>query len=355
MSEPKIKKISINPDIFSLGSSNSRKNKKPDKPLKIKEIVKPSNKTRKREILQLIRAKQEKQYKILSNDHDDKKYEKNDNSSTEFNNSFDESIKFMETVVENREKIHLNQTLKSRNQINQSTSLSQPMRLSPPMSMTGESNKPQSLLFHEDPNISKMGDDNLNLLDTINDNNDFSGRFQPHVGGFNPTIPSPKYGCLKNGALPTYRNYTMKNTSAITHGGNNLGLQSNTNGFQSSPSNGFQPNLNNQQSGLSPAPNNIVGRIRSPEEVIEMKKLREISLEAKRPKPKIIHKKVHKLMKRTFRIGRDRYKPAVGVLLPNKTIKNDVTTKTYILKQTPMAEIRKFLLIGNLIILSLFL
>ena len=347
MSEPKIKKISINPDIFSLGSSNSRKNKKPDKPLKIKEIVKPSNKTRKREILQLIRAKQEKQYKILSNDDDDKKFEKNNNSSTEFNNSFDESIKFMESVVENREKIHLNQTLKSRPPI----SISQPMRLSPPMSMTGESNKPQSLLFHEDPNISKFGDDNLNLLDTINDNNDFSGRFPTNGGGFNPIIPSPKYGCLKNGVLPTYRNYTMKNTSAITHGGNNLGsrshtnnVQSNINHLQSTPSNGFQPNLNNHQSGLSPAPNNIVGRIRSPEEVIEMKKLREISLEAKKTKPKIIHKKVHKLMKRTFRIGRDRYKPAVGVLLPNKTIKNDVTIKTYVLKQTPMAEIRKFLL-----------
>jgi hypothetical protein len=168
----------------------------------------------------------------------------------------------------------------------------------------------------------------------------------------------------------------MKNTSAITHGGNRFQSQSNslpshtnnvqshTNGFQTqqnrlpshtnnvqshtnnvqSHTNGFQTPPNNLQSALSPAPNNIVGRIRSPEEVIEMKKLREISLEAKRHKPRIIHKKVHKLMKRTFRIGRDRYKPAVGVLLPNKTIKNNVTIKTYVLKQTPIAEIRKFLL-----------
>jgi len=49
-------------------------------------------------------------------------------------------------------------------------------------------------------------------------------------------------------------------------------------------------------------------------------------------------------MKRTYRVGRDKYKPAVGVLLPNKTIKNNVTTTAYMLKQTPIAEVRKFLL-----------
>jgi hypothetical protein len=97
-------------------------------------------------------------------------------------------------------------------------------------------------------------------------------------------------------------------------------------------------------SALTPAPKNIVGRIRTPEEITEMKKLREIKLEALKPKSKNVPKKVRKLMKRTFRVGRDKYKPAVGVLLPNKTIKNNVTTQAYMLKQTPIAEVRKFLL-----------
>jgi hypothetical protein len=97
-------------------------------------------------------------------------------------------------------------------------------------------------------------------------------------------------------------------------------------------------------SALTPAPRNIVGRIRTPEEITEMKKLREIKLEALKPKPKNVPKKVRKLMKRTFRVGRDKYKPAVGVLLPNKTIKNNVTTQAYMLKQTPIAEVRKYLL-----------
>ena len=123
MSESKLKTISINPDIFSGfgGGSNSRK-KKPDKPLKIKAPAPKSDKTRKREILQRIRANQEKQYKTMF----EEKEPKADNVETQFNNEFDESVKFMESVVENTEKVNLNKTIKNL----------------APMMMTGEPNKP---------------------------------------------------------------------------------------------------------------------------------------------------------------------------------------------------------------------
>jgi hypothetical protein len=103
-------------------------------------------------------------------------------------------------------------------------------------------------------------------------------------------------------------------------------------------------NVYERESALTPAPRHIVGRIRTPEEVIEMKKLREVNLEAKKNKQKPVHNKIRKLMKRTYRVGRDKYKPTVGVLLPNKTIKNDITSRAFALKQTPMAEVRKYLL-----------
>ena len=54
-------------------------------------------------------------------------------------------------------------------------------------------------------------------------------------------------------------------------------------------------------------------------------------------------KKYKKLLRRTYRVGRDKYRPQVGVLLPNKTIRTNVTTKSYLLKQTPIDEIRKTL------------
>lgn len=341
MSESKLKTISINPDIFSSfgGGSNSRK-KKPDKPLKIKAPVQKSDKTRKKEILQRIRANQEKQYKTLF----EEKENKTDNAQTQFNNEFDESVKFMESVVENIEKVNLNKTVKNL----------------APMMMNGEPNKPQSLVFHEDPTISSISEPLNNLIDTIS--MPMSTPMSTPMGmpmgmpmgtpmsmpmgtpmgtpmgmpmstpiAIPYKIPSPpQYGCLKGGKMPTYRNYTMK--SGMPPAQKQIPTRPILNSFISGGS------------ALTPAPNNIVGRIRTPDEINEMKKLREIKIEDSKNKPKKIPKKVRKITKRTFRVGRDKYKPAVGVLLPNKTIKNNVTTQTYMLKQTPIAEVRKYLL-----------
>ena len=332
MAESKLKTISINPEIFSSfgGNANTRK-KKPEKPLRIKAPVQKSDKTRKKEILQRIRNNQEKQYKTL---FDEKEKDKTQNVETIFNNSFDESVKFMETVVDNTEKAVFNKSLKNRD-ISQSLSMPlsptmmnptmmNPTIMNPPMSMTGDPHKPQSLLFHEDPMLSKISEP-FNILDTI-------GEPLGNPVGLSPMkIQSqPSYGCLKGGVLPTYRNYTMKNNT------------------QAQAQAQAQAQINNtvyeRETALTPAPRHIVGRIRTPEEVIEMKKLREVNLEAKKNKQKPVQKKIKKLMKRTYRVGRDKYKPTVGVLLPNKTIKNTVTTQTYMLKQTPIAEVRKYLL-----------
>jgi hypothetical protein len=333
MSEPKLKTISINPDIFSGfgGSSNTRK-KKPEKPLKIKAPVQKSDKTRKKEILQRIRANQEKQYKTLFNEKENKP----DTVETVFNNEFDESVKFMESVVENTEKANLNKTIKNL----------------APMMMTGEPNKPQSLLFHEDPTISNISEPLTNLIDTIDSsvvrqmgnpiNNYMSN---PVVTPYKIQPPPPQYGCLKGGMMPTYRNYTMKSGVSMP---STLSMpypqQQQRMPHQQQMSQSLSTSKPGGGSALTPAPNNIVGRIRTPDEINEMKKLREIKIEDSKNKPKKIPKKVRKITKRTFRVGRDKYKPAVGVLLPNKTIKNNVTTQTYMLKQTPIAEVRKYLL-----------
>ena len=340
MSESKLKTISINPDIFAGfgGGSNTRK-KKPEKPLKIKAPVHKSDKTRKKEILQRIRANQEKQYKTLF----DEKEKKHEMVETAFNNEFDESVKFMESVVENTEKANLNRTLKNQT----------------PM-MGG-----QSLLFHPDPTLSTISEPLNNIIDTIGSS--FGPSFNEPATPFKIS-PPPQYGCLKGGMMPTYRNYTMKAGSQQTPIQQNPMSAHIQQNYMSAPmqqnpmsapmqQNPMSASMQQTQipmpmqqpqssggSALTPAPRNIVGRIRTPEEITEMKKLREIKLEALKPKPKNVPKKVRKLMKRTFRVGRDKYKPAVGVLLPNKTIKNNVTTQAYMLKQTPIAEVRKYLL-----------
>lgn len=123
------------------------------------------------------------------------------------------------------------------------------------------------------------------------------------------SFAKPTYGCLKNGTLPTKRslhNMTMK-----------------------------QPT------------NPVVGSIKSPEEKQQqlelMRKLHQQKKDAEKPKPQIVQKKIKKLLRRTFNVGKDKQRPRVGVLLPNKTIRNNVTTKSFMIKQKPIAEIRKFL------------
>ena len=169
MSESKLKTISINPDIFAGfgGGSNTRK-KKPEKPLKIKAPVHKSDKTRKKEILQRIRANQEKQYKTLF----DEKEKKPETVETSFNNEFDESVKFMESVVENTEKANLNRTLKNQ----------------APM-MGG-----QSLLFHPDPTLSTISEPLNNIIDTIGSS--FGPSFNEPITPFKIS-PPPQYGCLR--------------------------------------------------------------------------------------------------------------------------------------------------------------
>ena len=75
-----------------------------------------------------------------------------------------------------------------------------------------------------------------------------------------------------------------------------------------------------------------------------LRKLHQQQKDAEKPKPQLVQKKIKKLLRRTFNVGKDKFKPKVGVLLPNKTIRNNVTTKSFMIKQTPIQDIRKFLI-----------
>ena len=114
---------------------------------------------------------------------------------------------------------------------------------------------------------------------------------------------------MKNGALPTYRAYHNKTVKTLPQ----------------------EP----QQV--------ITERIKSPTELLLIEKLKQREIESKAKNQIKKQKKYKKLLRRTYRVGRDKYRPKVGVLLPNKTIRSNVTTKSYLLKQTPIDEIRKTL------------
>jgi hypothetical protein len=187
----------------------------------------------------------------------------------------------------------------------------------------------------------------------------------------------PKYGCLKGGNLPTYRSYcnrTVKSNGGSTvpfvntaSTGNtpfgNTAPFGNTPFGNTPPTGNMQPFINTVSTGnatSSPVmtgglvPSNaphkeeepvqkksIAERIKSPTELLLIEKVKK---QAESTKPKPINKKIKKILRRTYRTGKDKYRPKVAVLLPNKTIRRNVTTKAYLLKQTPIEEVRKTLL-----------
>ena len=96
---------------------------------------------------------------------------------------------------------------------------------------------------------------------------------------------------------------------------------------------------------LASAPQQVVAeRIKSPTELLLIEKMKQKEIEEKSKNLVKKQKKYKKLLRRTYRVGRDKYRPKVGVLLPNKTIRTNVTTKSYLLKQTSIDEIRKTLI-----------
>jgi hypothetical protein len=100
-----------------------------------------------------------------------------------------------------------------------------------------------------------------------------------------------------------------------------------------------------QQAPLANPINPVVGSLKTHEEKMEiMRKLHQQRKDAEKPKPQIVQRKVKKLLRRTFNVGKDKYRPKVGVLLPNRTIRNNVTNKSFMIKQKPIGEIRKFLI-----------
>jgi len=289
--------VKYNEELFKIPSGTKKRSNKP--PIKIKPTT---TKTIKRKILDEIRKTQQQQFKTLSDTPPDSKFE------TDFKNSVD----YMQTFIDNHKKettAKLNNTIKEKKQ-----------------------------------------------------------------------YPVPSYGCLKNGSLPTYRNVhgttmknndRMKNTNPMVYNADvtsyppividddvihidNL-AEYNTNAVQTnvSPTNVSPTNVsptNVSPTNVSPinvpytnvaqttVKNSITERIKSPSEIM----LKEKTKQKSKVTPVDKHKR--RFLRRTYHVGKDKYKPKVGVLLPNKTIRKRVTTNSYLLKQTPIEEIRKFLL-----------
>jgi hypothetical protein len=276
-----IRIVKYNEDLFKV-PSKTQKRKKPDKPIKLKTERKVSSKTIKRNILKEIRKNQENHYNSLLNES----VVSPNSLSTDFENDFQKSVDFMKQIANKQKENKTNQTIKNHNaMVEQQNIVIQPVE-----------NTHLIPVVLEEPTCMVDPFQTEDLREPI---------YAEPI----KILPRPEYGCLKNGSLPTFRSYhnrTMKSHEQL----------------------------------IEPL---VAERIKSPAELLLIEKLKQREVEKKSQNQIVKKKKYKKLLRRTYRCGRDRYKPNIGVLLPNKTIRTNVTTKSYLIKQTPISEIRNTL------------
>ena len=136
-----------------------------------------------------------------------------------------------------------------------------------------------------------------------------------HYNHYKPP-PPPPYGCLKNGSLPlykTWKNNTQKKYPIDDDDADNRYVQKKPTHIDSVR----LAHINHMRSNIKPFLNRKI----------------------KKP-----NKKIRKTIRRTFRVGRSKVKPNISVLISNRTIRNNITTKKQLLKQIPIEEIRKYLI-----------
>lgn len=154
-------------------------------------------------------------------------------------------------------------------------------------------------------------------------------------------LPTPKYGCLKNGTLPTYRNWVTQKAR------NPIPVQT--------------PLMNNQMNYTMVNPTVRQGQVLTQvlaqrpvqgpnteldKKIKEMSRISQFEKQNQREKniPKYRFPKQKKTIRRTYCIGKSRIHPRVSVLVSNKSIRANTTLKKQELKNIPIAEVRKYLL-----------
>jgi hypothetical protein len=189
-------------------------------------------------------------------------------------------------------------------------------------------------------------------------------------------LMKPMYGCLKGGLLPTYR--TLKSQNGLPSIPNNNAVSSQNaelfskgGGYESSLSNtaaggGYGSSLSNtavsgDSLGQSPSPQQI-GAARLPrltpeqqraelKHFLEKRKEEKQRIERVKRQRNLVNpvKKQKRTTTRTFRVGKSKHYPRVGVLIPNKTIRTQVLARKQKIRETPLEDIRKHLIKKGLI------
>ena len=309
------KTIQINPDLFKVSEKTTSRKKQSSPNIKIKSPEKKQKqKTLRKNVLKMIREKQQEEYKRLFEKSEPKKASTGSSSQQEFNKDFDESLEFFSSLASKPENVEDN--------TNHNTTFKKYPEMNSILL------QPQTPIF-----INTNENVNIDLPDTFSTNHADIVHIQ------RPSIqlpPPPKYGCLKNGSLPTYKS-VFRQTQRIYPDSH---IQTPVQSYQA-------PILMSSPQQILPL--QIVEReeqkkyTREPSEIIQ-KYEKTKSLFNDKSQKRIKYLKRKKIFKRKYHVGRSCTKPQIGVLVSNRTVRNRISTNAQLLKQTPIHDVRKFLI-----------
>lgn len=166
------------------------------------------------------------------------------------------------------------------------------------------------------------------------------------------SLPQPKYGCLKGGRLPSYKQYTRRLYQDTPQQFKNVPVFKPPTVLQPTviqPPTTVQPTVIQPPTAVQP-PAKPTDMLQQPPSLIpspninlsKLNMLKEMSdkLTVSKPPPS---KKRRKTTRRTYKIGKSKTAPKVSVLISNRTIRNQISNKSQMLKQMPIQDIKKYL------------
>jgi hypothetical protein len=371
------KTITINPELFTVGGTNTTRKKRPTdakpKDLKIKSSPKPAHntKTLRNRLLNYIRKNQEDNFKKLHGKSEiTMPNEKRMHITETFNGDFEESLRYMKDLADKVEHTVdnnrlMNQTLRNYKSLNPESILSD-------IGFDQAMDKPSSIdipVFTDFPPITSITD---------------SVKIKPTV--------QPQWGCMRGGKLPTYRmwkNQTQHHRDPISQsnlvqqhsitpssqvdlgnmpisaiGSLGASIVGGNDGSGGVPQKGISildppTSMSSSSHSISSFPpislQTSAGAAQPPPpkpttmpklNILQMNQIRDKTkkLEDAAIKHDIKYGKRKKTIRRTYKLGRSRTAPKIGVLISNKTVRKNISTKTEKLKQIPIDEIRSVLI-----------
>lgn len=346
------KTININPDLFNFGSGGGTRKKRKTTTdsgikIKIKPKEKEKNQTTKRALLKYIRTKQNENYDKLTKSNSAQKREaivKPDIVEIDnFNSDFEESLKFLKTNADEQELKIKNENMHNRTLRNHFSD----------RQTDDQFNIPNS---YDSIQIPTNGYDNGSPL-VLN---------PPKI-----MLPDAQYGCLKGGKLQTYRNWkqnTQKNN--IMHGSSspmnhqpmnhqpmnhppmnhnpmNNPMNQNITVHSTNP---FHSESFNRTSSVYGGQSQIVDNkndmreIQLKDRIKQMSEFKQLKDNMAPVKNKMRYPKQKRTVRRTYKVGKSKVHPKVSVLISNRTIRKNIATKAQLLKQTPIQDVKKYLM-----------